>query len=296
MPLGPRLSGYLELARPHNVLVAVLNGLVGAVTVWALVHHGVACTRPVVYALLSIAFVAAGGYAINDYFDADIDRLNKPWRPIPSGRVTPGEAYAYSLLLFAAGVYAGFAASIYNGVFALIVAALLYLYPAWMKRRRAMLGHLTVAATGAATIIYGGLAAGVCMGAVRAALAASAIPAAYAFTLILAREFVKALEDMEADAARGASTIATVYGEKLAKAAAATLLAAVAVAAPLPYLLLGYGPLYLALASIVAVINVYSIRLLARRRYAEARRLLKIAFGLGGLAFLADPLLKLLAT
>ena len=292
MALLPRLLGYLELARPHNVVVAVLNGLVGVVTVWALLFNHIVCLRESLGALLSIALVSAGGYAINDYFDIDIDRLNKPWRPIPSGRVTPGEAHVYSLLLFAAGVYVGFQVSPYNGLYALLVAILLYLYPAWMKRRHALAGHFTVALTGASTIVYGGIAVGACGGRVLDALKVSLMPAVYAFTLILAREFVKALEDYEGDAAMGASTIATEYGIRAAKLLASTLLVAVAIASPLPTLL-GYGVVYLSLALIVALLSLYSVILVARGEYAKARRMLKIAFGIGGLAFLLDPLLKL---
>lgn len=292
MPLSSRLRGYLELARPHNVFVAVLNGLVGVATVWAYVSHCVTCLRECIYALISIAFVSAAGYAINDYFDLDIDRLNKPWRPIPSGRVTPGEAHVYSLLLFALGVYAGFQASLYNGLYALAVSILLYLYPAWMKRRHALTGHLTVALTGASTILYGGIAAGACVNALFEAVKYSLVPTLYAFTLILAREFVKALEDYEADAAMGASTIATTYGVNAARVAASLLLALVAAASPLP-VLIGYSMFYLSLALIVAALSIYSIILVVRGEYAAARRLLKIAFGVGGLAFLLDPLLRL---
>ncbi len=294
MPGAAKLLAFLELIRPHNVLVAVLNGFVGVVVACAAlgvfpVH---VCLEKIGWALLSIAFVSAAGYAVNDYFDADIDAVNKPWRPIPSGRVTPGEAHIYSLVLFAAGVYAGFSASPLNGLYALIVAVLLYAYPAWMKRKRALLGHLTVAATGASTIVYGGLAVGACTGKIVEALLASLLPSAYAFLLILAREFVKALEDYEGDRARGAATIATVYGVRVAAAAASVLLLLVAVAAPLP-VLVGYGTLYLVLALLVAALSAYSILLVARGRYGEARRMLKIAFGVGGLAFLLDPLLRL---
>ncbi|AEM38791.1 Geranylgeranylglycerol-phosphategeranylgeranyltr ansferase [Pyrolobus fumarii 1A] len=292
MKLLHKLSGYVELVRPHNVLVAVLNGIVGFVTVaWLTGCLDNACLYP---ALAAIALVAAGGYVVNDYFDADIDAISKPSRPIPSGRVTPGEAHLFALALLALGVYAGFSLSILHGLYALIVAMLLYAYPAWMKRRRALTGHLTVAATGASTIIYGGLAAGVCCNSLDASLLASSIPAAYAFTLILAREFVKALEDFEGDSARGAATIATRYGIRTARSAAIALLLCVAVAAPLPALIGPYGAVYLALASMVILLNVYSIRLLVRGEYPKARRALKIAFGFGGLAFLAEPVLALI--
>ncbi len=295
MPSTARLLAFLELARPHNVLVAVLNGLVGVVAACTALDVPLAhsCLWKAVWALLSIAFVSAAGYAVNDYFDADIDAVSKPWRPIPSGRVTPGEAHIYSLILFAVGIYAGFVASPLHGLYALIVAVLLYAYPAWMKRRRALLGHLTVAATGASTIVYGGLAVGACTGRLVEALLASLLPSAYAFLLILAREFVKALEDYEGDRVRGAATIATVYGVRIAVAASATLLLLVAVAAPLP-VLVGYGAVYLALALLVAVLSIYSTLLVMQGKYGEARRVLKIAFGVGGLAFLLDPLLRLI--
>ncbi len=286
--VSKRLLGFLQLARPHNVLVSILNTLVGVLTVaWITGCEG--CLSTIGYALLAVMLVSAGGYAINDYFDADIDAIEKPYRPIPSGRVTHGEAYAYALLLLVAGILAGFLASPLHGVYALLVALLLYLYPWRVKRRNALLGHLIVAFTGASTIVYGGLAVGVCCGLLEA-LEYSLIPAAYAFLLILAREFVKALEDRRGDALRGARTIATVYGEERARLVALALLFLVAVLAPLPVLLGPYTVLYLVPAGIVAGLCLYSMVLILGSRYSSARRVLKIAFGLGGLAFLLDPL------
>ncbi len=292
LPLNSRILAFLELARPHNVIVALLNTLVGVLTAEWLLGCGCSASsaKAIVYALLAVALVSAGGYAINDYFDADIDAIEKPYRPIPSGRVSHGEAYAYALLLMGGGVVAGFFVSLLHGVYALLVAALLYLYPWRMKRGSALAGHFTVAFTGASTILYGGLAVGVCCGNLLGALQAVSIPFVYALILILAREFVKALEDQRGDAARGAHTIATVYGSRVARIASTILLALVALISPLPFLLGPYTLLYLLPALIVAALCIYSILLIARSEYAAARRVLKIAFGVGGLAFLLDPL------
>ncbi|MFN3268502.1 MAG: UbiA family prenyltransferase, partial [Zestosphaera sp.] len=35
--------------------------------------------------LLAVGLVSSAGYVINDYFDIEVDKVNKPYRPIPSG-------------------------------------------------------------------------------------------------------------------------------------------------------------------------------------------------------------------
>ncbi|MBN1612909.1 MAG: UbiA family prenyltransferase, partial [Deltaproteobacteria bacterium] len=51
----------------------------------------------------SLSCFYSAGICLNDIIDAPIDRLNKPYRPIPSGRISPGNAYRFTLGLIAAG-------------------------------------------------------------------------------------------------------------------------------------------------------------------------------------------------
>src|SRR5512145_891850 len=90
-----RVRPYLEILRPHNMLAA-------AFAVYAGFHaaggRGVAGVLPL--ALLCALATGAGNIA-NDIFDAGIDAVNKPRRPIPSGRLSIRAARAWYAALSA---------------------------------------------------------------------------------------------------------------------------------------------------------------------------------------------------
>ena len=66
-------------------------------------------TLEVLMAAVVVFLVTGAGNSINDYFDHKIDAINKPQRPIPSGRISLKGALIYSLFLFAVGVIIAFA-------------------------------------------------------------------------------------------------------------------------------------------------------------------------------------------
>ena len=76
------LRPYLELVRPPNVTTAVGDVLAG---------YAVAGARwpgSLAWLLAATVCLYAGGIVLNDVFDPDIDRVERPERPLPSGRVT----------------------------------------------------------------------------------------------------------------------------------------------------------------------------------------------------------------
>ena len=85
--------------------------------------------------ILSSCCLYAGGVVLNDVFDRDLDRIERPERPIPSGRVSTPRAAALGGGLLAAGVASGAAASLAAGGIALAIALLVLLYDAWGKRQ-----------------------------------------------------------------------------------------------------------------------------------------------------------------
>jgi 4-hydroxybenzoate polyprenyltransferase len=72
---------------------------------------------------------------LNDVFDRKLDRVERPERPIPSGRVSTPRAGALGGSLLAVGVVSGAVASLAAGAVALAIALLVLLYDAWGKRR-----------------------------------------------------------------------------------------------------------------------------------------------------------------
>lgn len=99
-----RLKAYVELARPFTLMPPALGVLSGAVTAWGAGHSRPAVTLalilPVVWGTLMAAVLNAASNAINQIYDLEIDRVNKPSRPLPSGTLSTGEAWGFTVLAF----------------------------------------------------------------------------------------------------------------------------------------------------------------------------------------------------
>ena len=95
---------YVELARPFTLMPPALGVLSGAVTAWGAGHAKPPITAdllmPVLYGTLMAAVLNAASNAINQIYDLDIDRVNKPKRPLPSGTLTIPQAWGFTLAAF----------------------------------------------------------------------------------------------------------------------------------------------------------------------------------------------------
>jgi 4-hydroxybenzoate polyprenyltransferase len=122
------LRAYLQLLRPANVITALADVLAGFAVA------GLANRGALPWLLGSTACLYAGGIVLNDFFDRAIDRLERPERPIPSGRVPAGAAAALGGGLLLAGVALAFAGTPAAGWIAAAIAAAVLLYDARGKR------------------------------------------------------------------------------------------------------------------------------------------------------------------
>ncbi len=290
--LALKAKAIVEVVRPHNVAVTFVTTLAGFSLAYKLAGYGdlVSAVLDPLYWLAAsvVALIAAGGYAVNDYFDVDIDRVDKPWRPIPSGRVSAKTVYTLSVILMGLGILLSSLIGVLAFAYAGLTAVLLHEYSRWIKRR-GLPGNLAVAFSSASTILYGGLAVAEKAGRLDLLLPVS-LPAAYAFLLVLGREFVKSIEDYRGDLAGGARTLAVQLGPRKAAIVSSVVLAAVAAISPLPVLMKWYGICYIVFAGLVDLLIALSIHVLLKSHEpvtaaARARRMLKVAFAFGGLAF-----------
>lgn len=122
------IRGILELSRPANVTTALADVLAGFAV--AGLHN----RRAVGWLLLSTACLYAGGVVLNDVFDRDIDRVERPERPIPSGRVPTAVAAFVGAAFLSGGLLAAREATQLAGVIAAAIAGLVLAYDAWGKR------------------------------------------------------------------------------------------------------------------------------------------------------------------
>jgi 4-hydroxybenzoate polyprenyltransferase len=99
-----KVKAYLDLARPFTLLPPALGVLSGAVTAWGAGGDRppltVALVVPVLYGTLMAAVLNTASNAINQIYDLNIDRVNKPKRPLPSGTLTTREAWGLTLASF----------------------------------------------------------------------------------------------------------------------------------------------------------------------------------------------------
>lgn len=117
-----RLADLLDLVRAPAALTALGDPLVGAVSA-----HGGVGGRGIPLAAASACLYAAG-MALNDYSDAELDAVERPERPIPSGRVPRATALGLGAGLTAAGVGFAFLAGRAAGLTALGLAASVWTY------------------------------------------------------------------------------------------------------------------------------------------------------------------------
>jgi 4-hydroxybenzoate polyprenyltransferase len=152
-----RRNPYIELIRPANVLTALTDVLAG----YAVAGLGNHTALP--WLLASTAGLYAGGVVLNDVFDRDLDRMERPERPIPSGRVSVRAAATFGGSLLAVGVLTAAIAGPIAGMLAGLISGFVLLYDAWGKRQG----------------LFGPLNMGICRG-LNLLLGVAAVPAGLA--------------------------------------------------------------------------------------------------------------------
>ena len=237
---------YLQLARPLNVIIGALSIFMGA-----FIAGSIEPLNKVILAMISGALIAGAANSINDYFDVNIDSINKPYRPIPANKLTRREAYTYSLVLFVLGVLLSIFINQTAFIIAIFACLLLYTYSARLKRT-VIWGNLTVSFMTAFAFIYGGVAVDL--------LTISLIPAIFAFLFHFGREIIKDIEDMNGDQSDGARTLPLIYGVRISLLLMTFIYALLIVLTYMPYMLNIFGNIYVYIVTCgVNVVLIFTI-------------------------------------
>jgi len=247
--------------------------------------------------LLFIAafLVGAGANTINDYIDREVDRINKPWRPIPSGMIDPIEALYIAILTTAIGIIISAFLSPLNGLIAFIASILAYLYSIRLKKVL-LIGNIVVASLTGLAIIFGSVLSSIESSSKMLQLDII-VASLYATLLNLGREFLKGIEDVEGDRKLGIKTLATVFNPYIAYNASLAIYLLLIGLSFIPYLILNYSIYYLVLAIFVdltIILSLYVARSLKSNDAWRATRTLKISAFSGISAFLAEAIARML--
>lgn len=217
---------FFRLIRPAN---CVMMGF--AVVVGAALARGFQLTGELSSLLLGFVtgFTLTGAsMTINDYYDREIDAINEPQRPIPSGAVSPKEALLFAFVLTAVGFLAAMLTNIPCFVTATVAWVVFVVYTTRGKRT-GLPGNFLVSACVAIPFVYGSFA----VGSVNLAVL---LFAAMAFLSNVGREVTKGIVDVEGDRTWNVRTVAVRFGEKVAAVSAAAFYVSAVVLSPLPLL------------------------------------------------------------
>jgi geranylgeranylglycerol-phosphate geranylgeranyltransferase len=205
-----RLAQFLTLIRIPNCIMIGLAVLVAeTIGLGSLPSPGQA-----VFGFLTAFLLLAGTMVFNDIQDVQVDRVNSPDRPIPSGRVTIREAYALSIVFSTLALISSLVLGVLTFLTA-FVALVLMAYYNTRGKKTGLLGNAVVSFNVALPFFFGGLAVN------------SLRPLLFIFFLLAflantARELAKGITDVAGDSSKGVMTIAVTQGPKRAAELAAT--------------------------------------------------------------------------
>ncbi|HVC26930.1 MAG TPA: UbiA family prenyltransferase [Nitrososphaerales archaeon] len=229
------LRASIAILRPVNC------AMIGfAVIIGYFVSRPAAASPPAIALGFVTGFaICAFSMVVNDYYDIEVDRVNQPTRPLPSGQVSRNGAVGIAVFMLVVGFAA--AALLLDLEAVLIVA--LYSFLAWLYDFRAkkygVAGNLIVASSLAIPFIYGGAISG---GRVLDSLLL--FMASTSFLAGVGREVVKAMADVPGDQKRGVRSYASVHGMRAASLLGAAFFLAAVVTSVLPLLLISVNVFY----------------------------------------------------
>ena len=187
------------------------------------------------YFLLIFAsvFIAAAGYIINDYFDIQIDAINKPHKMVVNKIIKRRWAIVWHLLLSTFGIVFSFFISYKIKVWPIFIVNILCVVALWFYsthfKKQLLIGNLLVAALTAWVVLVVYLFAGADILSlktfeinnehvnVRKLFKFTLLYAGFAFVTTLIREVIKDLEDMEGDRKYECKTMPIVWGVPASK-------------------------------------------------------------------------------
>lgn len=269
------MNPYLQLIRPSVILLGTFGALAGALV------SGFTDPILILIAMCAALFIGAGGNVINDYFDYEIDKINKPKRPLPSGSLDLKRALIYSAVLYTIGIIFAIYLNVYCLILALfnVIVSIAY---SWKLKRQLVIGNVIPSWLAASSFLFGGLLIGGLMPAVL-------ILSIMAFFANMGREIVKDIEDVMGDSKQGSKTFANVFGNKNAKKIGTGFVLISIAFTPIPIILNLFSIYYMYAVMISVAVFLHALYVL-KRNVKYSQKLMKIAMLLGILAFLVGTI------
>lgn len=246
----------------------------------------------VVAGVIAVVTAEMGAFALNDYFDVEVDRKNnRTDRPIVRGDISKQEALLLTIASFTVSIVAGYFMGKIGALVVLVVLIAFGILYDYKLKEYGLLGNVYIAFTMAAPFLF----SSILFNYSPVLLLLSAI----AFLVGLGREIMKGIMDVEGDALRDVKTVARVYGTTTAKYVAVALYLISILFAPIPFIFnidpsFYRNPYYAVLAALAALallwVCVDLLRGHDRKAVSRARKTTLLGMLIALIAFLAGAL------
>ena len=213
-------SVWLEFSRPFTLLAPALGFASGAVTAAGAAPHEPFTPALLLFPAIGVAMAAvlnAASNALNQIYDLEIDRVNKPKRPLPSGRLSPRDAWIFTIAAYAVAIALAWfvAPGGRHECFWIVLAAtaitVLYSVPPFRTKRLGIWANVTIAIPRGVLLKVAGWSS------VKTIVGVEPWFIGAIFGLfLLGASTTKDFADMEGDARGGCRTLPIVYGVRRA--------------------------------------------------------------------------------
>ncbi|MCG3252817.1 MAG: geranylgeranylglycerol-phosphate geranylgeranyltransferase [Candidatus Heimdallarchaeota archaeon] len=273
---------WIRIMRPFNCFLLTMCAIVGIMVSNPEEFYSVS---DLLGHLPTLVMIFIGGWALsasamvlNDYFDIEVDKINDPKRPIPSGEITPKQALTFGIILIAVGILMGIGIDLFENirhgsqfgvsiVTAVICAIMAAAYTKYMKRF-SIVGNMAVSIGVWMGFLYGDLVFDFmpevlpqCMGAA-------------AFFLNFGREVSKGIMDIEGDRENKVTTVATALGSKWTAIIASAIIFLAIPVSIIPIFVAGASWVYLFSINVIqALVLAVSIWLLIDHKPATIKKI-----------------------
>ena len=203
IPLKMKIRAICSLIRPELPLAGGICVVAGQIIVLQ--------TLPTLFigvmGFLTGFFISSAAMITNDYFDIEVDRINHPQRPLPSGKISSSELIIITILFTLAGFTTAGLLGIETLIFSIIIWIIAISYN-WRLKEYGLIGNMMVAISVASFFIFGGTSVG---GLTNGLIWIFGI---LAFIFDLGEEIAADTMDMAGDKKRSTKTIALSHGKQ----------------------------------------------------------------------------------
>jgi len=194
-----KFIGFIYLIRLNNCLMGIFSVILSAF---------IATREPdylkLLLSVLTVFFIFAGGNIVNDLFDIETDKINKPNRTLVSMDFNLKHIFILVLIFIISGIIISVFISKTSFLITLFSSIFLFLY-SWKFKRLPFIGNLTISLLTGILFIFGAEAGG--------DFTKGIFPAVFSFFMNLGREITKDIEDIDGDEYAGMKTLPILIGK-----------------------------------------------------------------------------------